>query len=166
VGTVLEKYQKTSTHDQVAHLFASRLLHAGLRRRLTRFDNDSRTNLRESGAQRFFTLRFAKDERHAGGSSHSAISQGSPPTSSEAKPLAGLRIALIPVISAGNGPKWSRNAVPGGATSRGTKHLLTRFACSLRDYRKLGAKVFPCHNRTGPVTLKRRPISKSSPKKS
>jgi len=114
---VLEKYQETITHDEFAHLVRDVYCTQGFAEDLIKIDNDSARILENREAQRFFTLRFAKDE-----TSRRPVprlwrpAKALPPLKRD-KPLAGLRIALEPVISAGNGPKW-RNAGSRWATSR------------------------------------------------
>jgi hypothetical protein len=154
---VLEKYQETITHDEFAHLVHDVYCTQGFAEDLIKIDNESARILENREAQRFFTLRFAKDEASRRPVPRLWRPARSLPPLKQDKPLAGLRVALDPGHLGGKWAKMEERwfqvgdkppVTEGDLTLRVSRMLAPRL-------RKLGAKVFFVHNRTGPVTLKR-----------
>lgn len=154
---VLEKYQKTITHDEFMHLLHDVYCTHGLGADLITIEDSSARILMNREAQSFVTLRFAKDEASRKRVPRLWRPAKALPLAKETKPLAGLRIALDPGHLGG---KWAKmeerwfqveNSPPvteGDLTLRVARILAPRLE-------KLGAEVLFVRNSTEPVTWKR-----------
>jgi N-acetylmuramoyl-L-alanine amidase len=154
---VLEKYQETITHDEFARLINNVYCTHGFAADLITMDEKSARILTNRDAQKFFTLRFAQDER-----SREPVPRLWRPAKSRApakpdKPLSGLRFALDPGHLGGEWAKmeerWfqvdgSAPVEEGDLTLRVARLLAPRL-------RKLGAKVSFIRNSSEPITAKR-----------
>jgi hypothetical protein len=154
---VLEKYQETITHDEFARLINNVYCTHGFAADLITMDEKSARILTNGDAQKFFTLRFAQDER-----SREPVPRLWRPAKSRApakpdKPLSGLRFALDPGHLGGEWAKmeerWfqvdgSAPVEEGDLTLRVARLLAPRL-------RKLGAKVSFIRNSSEPITAKR-----------
>ena len=155
--SVLEKYQETITHDEFAHLIQDVYCTHGFGPDLIKIDNDSAQILTNRDPQKFFTLRFAKDEESRRSIPRLWLPAKSLPQAKPEKPLAGLRIALDPGHLGGNWAKMEERWFQVGDTKPVTEGDLTLKVARILAprLRKLGAKVFFVKNSTEPVTSKR-----------
>jgi hypothetical protein len=155
--SVLEKYQETITRDEFTRLIQDVYCTHGFAPNLIEINPDTARILTNRESQKFFTLRFAKDD-----ASRNPVPRLWRPAKSLAqaqanKPLAGLRIALDPGHLGG---KWAKmeerwfqfdNTQPvqeGDLTLNVARLLAPRL-------RELGAKVFFVRNDNEPITPKR-----------
>jgi len=155
--SVLEKYQETITHDEFAHLIQDVYCTHGFSPDLIKIDNDSAQILTTREPQKFFTLRFAKDENSRQPIPRLWRPATSLPPSRNKKPLSGLRIALDPGHLGGKWAKMEERWFQVGDTKPVTEgDLVLRVSRLLASrLRKLGATVLFVKNSTDPVTSKR-----------
>jgi hypothetical protein len=154
---VLEHYQKTITQDEFSQLIQNVYCTHGLAPDLIEVNSDTARILTNRESQKFFTLRFAKND-----TSRSPVPRlwhpvKSLPHAKGDNPLSGLRIALD---SGHLGGKWAKieerwfqvgNTQPvqeGDLTLKVARLLAPRL-------RELGAKVFFVRNSNEAVTAKR-----------
>lgn len=151
---VLEKYQETITRDDFTHLLRDVYCTQGLADDLIKIDNNSARILKNREAQTFFTLRFAKDDSAPEPVPRLWRPAKSLPKAPDAKPLAGLRIALDPGHLGGKWAKMEERWFQVGNTAPVTEGDLTLRVARLLapELRKLGAKVLFVRNSTEPVT--------------
>jgi hypothetical protein len=154
---VLEKYQETITRDEFARLIDSVYCTHGFAPDLIAINDKDARILTNRDAQKFFTLRFAKDEASAERVPRLWHPAKSLPTAKPDKPLSGLRIALDPGHLGG---KWAKmeerwfqvdDSPPvqeGDLALRVAQLLAPRL-------RKLGARVSFARNSADPITAKR-----------
>ncbi|PYL05880.1 MAG: hypothetical protein DME34_10385, partial [Verrucomicrobia bacterium] len=155
--SVLENYQETITHDEFTHLIRDIYCTHGLGDDLLKIDNDSAQILKNRDAQTFFTLRFANDEASRREVPRLWRPAKSLPPARPEKPLAGLRIALVPGHLGGRWAKMEERwfqvgdapAVQEGDLALRTTRILAP------QLRKLGAKVFFVRKSAEPITSKR-----------
>ena len=154
---VLEHYQETITHDEFAHLIYDVYCTHGFAPDLFELNTDSARILTNRESQKFFTLRFAKDDRHRNSVPRLWHPAKSLPAMKGNKPLAGLRIALDPGHLGGEWAKMEERWFRVGNTEPVQEGDLTLKVSRLLGsrLRELGAKVFFVRNSTEPVTLKR-----------
>jgi hypothetical protein len=93
---VLEKYQKTITHDEFARLIDNVYCTHGFSADLIAIDEKSARILTNRATQKFFTLRFAEDEGSREPVPRLWRTAKSLPSAKPDKPLSDLRIALDP----------------------------------------------------------------------
>jgi hypothetical protein len=154
---VLEKYQETITRDDFARLIQDVYCTHGFAPDLIEMNENTARILMNRQSQKFFTLRFAKND-----AAHNPVPRlwrtaKSFPSAKLETPLSGLRIALDPGHLGG---KWAKmeerwfqvgNSPPveeGDLTLKVARLLAPRL-------RKLGAKVFFVRNSSEPITPKR-----------
>src|SRR5437870_529644 len=155
--SVLEKYQKTITHDEFSRLIQNVYCTHGFAPDLIEINEKTARLLMNREAQTFFTLRFAANDAERRPVPRLWRPAKSLPSTKPEKPLSGLRIALDPGHLGG---KWAKmeerwfqvgNSAPveeGDLTLRVARLLTPRL-------RQLGAKVFFIRNSDEPVTPKR-----------
>jgi hypothetical protein len=155
--SVLEHYQETITRDEFAHLIYDVYCTHGFAPDLIELNTDTARILTNRDSQKFFTLRFAKDDALRNPVPRLWHPAKSLPAAKGDKPLSGLRIALDPGHLGGEWAKmeerWFQvgNTQPvqeGDLTLKVTRLLAPRL-------RELGAKVFFVRNSNEPVTEKR-----------
>jgi N-acetylmuramoyl-L-alanine amidase len=151
---VLEKYQKTITHDEFERLLRDVYCSHGISDEFIRIDRDFACILRNRDAQTWFTLRFTKDERRRRSAARDWRPARSLPRQRRAGVLSGLRIALDPGHIGGEWAKmeerWFKlgDAPPveeGEMTLRVAKILAPKLQA-------LGARVSFVRDKPEPVT--------------
>src|SRR5207302_1008108 len=154
---VLERYQETITRDEFARLIDNVYCTHGFAPDLIAINDKDARILTNRDAQKFFSLRFAKDKASAERVPRLWQPAKSLPPLKPTKPLSGLRIALDPGHLGGEWAKMEerwfqvRDSAPvqeGDLTLRVSRLLAPRL-------RKLGAKVSFIRNSSEPVTAKR-----------
>ena len=154
---VLERYQQTITHDEFLHLINDVYCTHGFAADLIDVNDDHARILMSRQAQKFFTLRFAKDD-----AAPRAVprlwrpAKSLPPTRKE-KPLSGLKVALDPGHLGGNWAKMEERWFQVGDTKPVQEGDLTLQVARLLAprLRELGAKVSYVRHRKEPTTAKR-----------
>jgi hypothetical protein len=154
---VLENYQGTITHDEFAGLMQNVYCTHGLAPDLISIDEKSARILINRDADKFFTLRFARDDASRAAVPRLWRPAKSLPAPPAAKPLAGLRVALDPGHLGGSWAKMEERWFQVGDKPPITEGDLTlRVARILApQLRGLGATVSFVRNQTEPVTRKR-----------
>ena len=154
---VLENYQETITHDEFARLIQGVYCTHGFAPDLIEISEKSARILTNREAQKFFTLRFAKDDASREPIPRLWRAAESLPPAKQEKPLSSLRIALDPGHLGGKWAKMEERWFQVGATPPVEEGDLTlRVARLLAPrLRKLGAKVFFVRNSDEPITPKR-----------
>jgi hypothetical protein len=154
---VLEHYQETITQDEFSQLIQNVYCTHELAPDLIELNTGTARILTNRDSQKFFTLRFAKNDTSRNPVPRLWHPAKSLPHAKADKPLSGLRIALDPGHLGG---KWAKmeerwfqvgNAQPvqeGDLTLKVARLLAPRL-------RELGAKVFFVRNSNEPVTGKR-----------
>ena len=155
--SVLEHYQETITRDEFAHLIYNVYCTHGFAPDLIELNTDTARILTNRESQKFFTLRFAKDDALRNPVPRLWRSAKSLPTAKGDKPLAGLRIALDPGHLGGEWAKMEERWFQVGNTQPVQEGDLTLKVARLLAprLRELGAKVFFVRNSNEPVTAKR-----------
>src|SRR2546423_3272464 len=154
---VLEHYQRTITHENFARLINGVYCTHGIPDDLIKIDNDSARILTNRESQHFFELHFAPDQGSCARVPRLWHPAESLPPAPNAKPLAGLRIALDPGHLGGKWAKMEERWFQVGDTKPVTEGDLTLRVSRLLAVRlrQLGAKVLFVRNNTDPITLKR-----------
>jgi N-acetylmuramoyl-L-alanine amidase len=154
---LLEKYQRTITHDDFSHLVNDVYCTHGISPDLLKIDTDSATILENRDANSYFSLRFARDETSADRVPRLWHPAKSLPPAKVGKALSGLRIALDPGHLGGKWAKMEERWFQVDDTKPVTEGDLTlRVARLLAPrLRKLGATVLFVRNSTQPITVKR-----------
>src|SRR5882762_11788666 len=154
---VLEHYQETITHDEFTQLIQNVYCTHGLDPDLIEVNTDTARILTNRESQKFFTLRFAKND-----TSRNPVPRLWHPAKSLVpakadKPLLGLRIALDPGHLGGKWAKMEERWFQVGSTQPVQEGDLTLKVARLlaTRLRELGAKVFFVRNSNEPVTAKR-----------
>ena len=154
---VLEHYQVTITKDEFSELIQNVYCTHGIAPDLIEITTDTARILTNRDPQRFFTLRFAKNNtsrnpvprlwRPANSLSHAKAD----------KPLSGLRIALDPGHLGGKWAKMEERWFQVGSAQPVQEGDLTLKVARLLAprLRELGAKVFFVRDSNEPVTVKR-----------
>ena len=155
--SVLEHYQETITRDEFAHLIYDVYCTHGFAPDLIELNTDTARILTNRESQKFFTLRFAKDDALRNQVPRLWHSAKSLPAVKGDKPLAGLRIALDPGHLGGEWAKMEERWFQVGNTQTVQEGDLTLKVARLLAprLRELGAKVFFVRNNNEPVTPKR-----------
>jgi hypothetical protein len=151
---LLEKYQRTITHDEFNRLLRDVYCSHGISDELIRIDRDFACILMDRDAQTWFTLRFARSERKRRATPRFWREAKSLPQQKRAGVLSGLKIALDPGHIGGEWAKveerWFKldDAPPveeGEMTLRVAKMLAPKL-------RALGARVSFVRDKPEPVT--------------
>ena len=151
---LLEKYQRTITHDEFERLVRDVYCSHGISDEHIRIDRDFACILVDRDAQTWFTLRFAKDEQRRQSATRNWRAAQSLPRQKRRSVFAGLKIALDPGHIGGEWAKmeerWFKvgDASPveeGEMTLRVAKMLAPRL-------RALGARVSFVRDKPEPVT--------------
>ncbi len=151
---LLEKYQRTMTHDEFERLAREVYCSHGISNDFIRIERDFACILMDQNAQTWFTLRFARDERRRRSAGRGWRSAQSLLRPKRAGILVGLRIALDPGHIGGEWAKmeerWFKmgDAAPveeGEMTLRVAEMLAVKL-------RHLGAQVSFVRRKNEPVT--------------
>ena len=155
--SVLEHYQETITRDEFAHLIYDVYCTHGFAPDLIELNTDTARILTNRESQKFFTLRFAKDDALRNPVPRLWHPAKSLPAAKGDKPLGGLRIALDPGHVGGKWAKMEERWFQVGNTQPVQEGDLTLKVARLLAprLRELGAKVFFGRNSNEPVTAKR-----------
>ena len=155
--SVIEHYQETITRDEFAHLIYDVYCTHGFAPDLIELNTDTARILTNRESQKFFTLRFAKDDELRNPVPRLWHSAKSLPAAKGDKPLAGLRIALDPGHLGGEWAKMEERWFQVGNTQAVQEGDLTLKVARLLAprLRELGAKVSFVRNSNEPVTAKR-----------
>jgi N-acetylmuramoyl-L-alanine amidase len=154
---VLEHYQETTTQDEFSQLIQNVYCTHGLAPDLIEVNTDTARILTNREPQKFFTLRFAKND-----TSRNPVprlwhpAKFLPPAKAD-KPLSGLRIALDPGHLGGKWAKMEERWFQVGHTQPVQEGDLTLKVARIlaARLRELGAKVLFVRNSNEPVTAKR-----------
>jgi hypothetical protein len=154
---VLEHYQETITKDEFSQLIQNVYCTHGLAPDLIEVNTDTARILTNRDSQKFFTLRFAKND-----TSRNPVprlwrpAKFLPPAKAD-KPLSGLRIALDPGHLGGKWAKMEERWFQVGNTQPVQEGDLTLKVARILAprLRELGAKVLFVRNSNEPVTAKR-----------
>jgi hypothetical protein len=151
---VLEKYQRTITHDEFERLLRDVYATHRISDELIRIDRDFACILMDSDAQSWFTLRFAKDERSRRSATRGWRTAQSLPLHKRAGVLSGLRIALDPGHIGGEWAKMEERWFKVGDASPVEEGEMTlRVAKMLAPkLQALGARVSFVRDKPAPVT--------------
>ena len=154
---VLEKYQETITHDEFSRLIQDVYCTHRFAADLIEVNTDAARILTNRESQKFFTLRFAKDDVSLNRVPRLWHPAKSLPPAKEGKPLSGLRIALDPGHLGGEWAKMEERWFQVGSSQPVQEGDLTLKVARLLStrLRELGAKVFFVRNSNEPVTPKR-----------
>jgi N-acetylmuramoyl-L-alanine amidase len=154
---VLEKYQETITRDEFARLIDSVYCTHGFAPDLIAINDKDARILTNRDAQKFFTLRFAKDKASAKSVPRLWHPAKSLPAAKPDKPLSGLCIALDPGHLGGKWAKMEERWFQVGDSPPVQEgDLALRVARLLAPrLRKLGARVSFIRNSAEPITAKR-----------
>lgn len=151
---LLEKYQRSITHDEFERLLRAIYCSHGISEEFIRVDRDFACILMDRDAQTWFTLRFAKNEQSQRAAPRNWRTAQSRPHQKKSGALAGLKIALDPGHIGGEWAKmeerWFKmgDAPPveeGEMTLRVAKMLAAKL-------RALGARVAFVRQKNEPVT--------------
>jgi hypothetical protein len=151
---LLEKYQRTITHDKFERLLRNVYATHGISDELIRIDRDFACILMERDARTWFTLRFAKDEKRREPVNRTWRTAKSLPRQERAGVLSGLKIALDPGHIGGEWAKmeerWFKMG-DGPPVEEGemTLRVAKMLAAKLRT---LGARVSFVRQKNEPVT--------------
>ena len=151
---LLEKYQRTITHDEFERLVREVYCSHGISDDFIRIERDFACILMDQNAQTWFTLRFARDERRLHSADRGWRSAQSLSRPKRAGILSGLRIALDPGHIGGEWAKMEERWFKMGDASPVEEGEMTlRVAKMLAmKLRKLGARVSFVRQKNEPVT--------------
>jgi N-acetylmuramoyl-L-alanine amidase len=151
---VLEKYQRTITHDEFERLLRDVYATHGISDELIRIDRDFACILMDRDAQTWFMLRFAKDERRRRSVTRDWRTAQSLPGQKRAGVLSGLKIALDPGHIGGQWAKMEERWFKVGDASPVEEGEMTlRVAKMLAPkLQALGARVSFVRDKPEPVT--------------
>ncbi len=154
---VLERYQETITRDEFASLIENVYCTHGFAPDLIAINDKDARILTNRDAQKFFTLRFAKDNASAERVPRLWQPAKSLPPVKPTKPLSGLRIALDPGHLGGKWAKMEERWFQVGDSPPVQEgDLALRVARLLAPrLRKLGARVSFVRNSAEPITAQR-----------
>ena len=154
---VLEHYQETITQDEFSQLIQNVYCTHGLAPDSIEVNTDTARILTNRESQKFFTLRFAKNDTSRNPVPRLWHSAKSLPPAKADKPLSGLRIALDPGHLGGKWAKMEERWFQVGSTQPVQEGDLTLKVARLLAprLRELGAKVCFVRNSNEPVTAKR-----------
>ena len=151
---LLEKYQRSITHDEFERLVRDVYCSHGISDELIRIDRDFACILMDRDAQTWFTLRFAKNERRRRALTRNWRTAQSLPRQKRAGVFSGLRIALDPGHIGGEWAKMEERWFKMGDTPPVEEGEMTlRVAKILAPkLRALGARVSFVRRKNEPVT--------------
>jgi N-acetylmuramoyl-L-alanine amidase-like protein len=154
---ILEHYQETITHDEFVQLVYDVYCTHGFSPDLVEVNTGTARILMNRASQKFFVLRFAKNDASRKPVPHLWHGAGFPRPTKEGKPLSGLRIALDPGHLGGDWAKMEERWFQVGNTQPVQEGDLTVKVARLLAprLRELGAKVFFVRNSNEPITVKR-----------
>jgi hypothetical protein len=154
---VLERYQETITQDEFSQLIQNVYCTHGIPPDLIEVNPDAARILTNRELQKFFTLRFAKNDNSRNPVPRLWHAAKSLSHTKADKPLSGLRIALDPGHLGGKWAKMEERWFQVGNTQPVQEGDLTLKVARLLAprLRELGAKVFFIRNDSEPVTAKR-----------
>jgi hypothetical protein len=155
--SVLERYQETITRDEFTRLIQNVYCTHGFAPDLIEVNTDTARILTNRESQKFFILRFAKDDASRNPVPRLWHPAKSLPPPKADKPLSGLRIALDPGHLGGEWAKMEERWFQVGNTQPVQEGDLTLKVARLlaARLRELGARVFFVRNANEPVTAKR-----------
>ena len=154
---VLEKYQKTITHDEFSRLIQNVYCTHGFAPDLIEINEKTARLLMNREAQTFFTLRFAENDAERRPVPRLWRPAKSLPSAKLEKPLSGLKIALDPGHLGGKWAKMEERWFHVGSSAPVEEGELTLRVSRLlaARLRELGAKVLFVRNSNEPITSKR-----------
>ena len=154
---VLEKYQKTITHDEFSRLIQNVYCTHGFASDLIEINEKTARLLMNREAQTFFTLRFAENDAERKPVPRLWRPAKSLPSAKPEKPLSGLKIALDPGHLGGKWAKMEERWFHVGSSAPVEEGELTLRVSRLlaARLRELGAKVSFVRNSNEPITSKR-----------
>jgi N-acetylmuramoyl-L-alanine amidase len=154
---VLEHYQETITQEEFSQLIQNVYCTHGFAPDLIEVGTDTARILINRKSQKFFTLRFAKNDASCEPVPRLWHPAKSLRRAKPNKPLSGLRIALDPGHLGGKWAKMEERWFQVGNTAPVQEGDLTLKVARLLAprLRELGAKVFFVRDSNGPVTVKR-----------
>ena len=154
---VLEKYQKTITHDEFSRLIQNVYCTHGFAPDLIEINEKTARLLMNREAQTFFTLRFAENDAERRPVPRLWRPAKSLPSTKPEKPLSGLKIALDPGHLGGKWAKMEERWFQVGSSAPVEEGELTLRVSRLlaAKLRALGAKVLFVRNSNEPITSKR-----------
>ena len=154
---VLEKYQKTITHDEFSRLIQNVYCTHGFAPDLIEINEKTARLLMNREAQTFFTLRFAENDAELRPVPRLWRPAKSLPSAKPEKPLSGLKIALDPGHLGGKWAKMEERWFHVGSSAPVEEGELTLRVSRLlaARLRELGAKVLFVRNSNEPITSKR-----------
>ena len=154
---VLEKYQKTITHDEFSRLIQNVYCTHGFASDLIEINEKTARLLMNREAQTFFTLRFAENDAELRPVPRLWRPAKSLPSAKPEKPLSGLKIALDPGHLGGKWAKMEERWFHVGSSAPVEEGELTLRVSRLlaARLRELGAKVLFVRNSNEPITSKR-----------
>ena len=154
---VLEKYQKTITHDEFSRLIQNVYCTHGFAPDLIEINEKTARLLMNREAQTFFTLRFAENDAERRPVPRLWRPAKSLPSAKPEKPLSGLKIALDPGHLGGKWAKMEERWFHVGSSAPVEEGELTLRVSRLlaARLRELGAKVLFVRNSNEPITSKR-----------
>jgi hypothetical protein len=155
--SLLEHYQETITRDEFAYLIHDVYCTHGFAPDLIEITPDAARILTNRESQKFFALRFARNDAWRNPVPRLWHSAKSLPPAKVHKPLSGLRIALDPGHLGGNWAKMEERWFQVGSSQPVQEGDLTLKVARLLAPRlqELGAKIFFVRNSNEPVTVKR-----------
>ena len=155
---LLEKYQKTITHDEFERLVRDVYCSHGISDEFIRIDQDFACILMDQNAQTWFTLRFARDERRRRSAHRAWRTAQSLSRQKRAGLLSGLRIALDPGHIGGEWAKMEERWFKMGDTPPVEEGEMT-----LRVAKMLAAKLQTFGARVSFVRQKNEPVTPFRP---
>ena len=151
---LLQKFQKTITHDEFERLLRGVYCTHGINEDFIRVDEKVACILMDRDAQSWFTLRFATSEAKAAAIPRWWRLARALPKSKKAGPLSGLKIALDPGHIGGAWAKMEERWFKSGDAAPVEEGEMTLFVAKMlaEKLRALGAGVSFVRDKTEPVT--------------
>ena len=151
---LLQKFQKTITHDEFERLLRGVYCTHGISEDFIRVDEKVACILMDRDAQSWFTLRFATSEAKAAAIPRWWRPARVLPKSKKAGPLSGLKIALDPGHIGGAWAKMEERWFKSGDAAPVEEGEMTLFVAKMlaEKLRALGARVSFVRDKTEPIT--------------
>ena len=151
---LLQKFQKTITHDEFERLLRGVYCTHGISEDFIRVDEKVACILMDRDAQSWFTLRFATSEAKAAAIPRWWRAARVLPKSKKAGPLSGLKIALDPGHIGGAWAKMEERWFKSGDAAPVEEGEMTLFVAKMlaEKLRALGARVSFVRDKTQPIT--------------
>ena len=151
---LLQKFQKTITHDEFERLLRGVYCTHGISEDFIRVDEKVACILMDRDAQSWFTLRFATSEAKAAAIPRWWRAARVLPKSKKAGPLSGLKIALDPGHIGGAWAKMEERWFKSGDAAPVEEGEMTLFVAKMlaEKLRALGARVSFVRDNTEPIT--------------